>query len=121
MDKDVKPENRVESVGLCIFFLCFSPEGSYTDDPNQEHRAPPQPDQHEFDDEFEDDDPLPAIGHCKALYSFDGTQLLKIEQKAPAPCTHTNINIMTMTVFLCVCVFTYLCSFACSQALTRAH
>ncbi|XP_058246327.1 formin-binding protein 1-like isoform X2 [Hemibagrus wyckioides] len=50
-----------------------SPEGSYTDDPNQEHRAPPQPDQHEFDDEFEDDDPLPAIGHCKALYSFDGS------------------------------------------------
>ncbi|TSN76549.1 Formin-binding protein 1-like [Bagarius yarrelli] len=47
--------------------------GSYTDDPNQEHRAPPPPDQHEFDDEFEDDDPLPAIGHCKALYSFDGS------------------------------------------------
>lgn len=54
-------------------FLCCSPEGSYTDIPNQEHRAPPQSDQHEFDDEFEDDDPLPAIGHCKALYSFDGT------------------------------------------------
>ncbi|XP_027022330.1 formin-binding protein 1-like isoform X2 [Tachysurus fulvidraco] len=50
-----------------------SPEGSYTDDPNQEHRAPPQPDQHDFDDEFEDDDPLPAVGHCKALYSFDGS------------------------------------------------
>lgn len=26
----------------------------------------------EFDDEFEDDDPLPAIGHCKAIYPFDG-------------------------------------------------
>uniref|UniRef100_A0A6Q2X4X7 Transducer of Cdc42-dependent actin assembly protein 1 n=1 Tax=Esox lucius TaxID=8010 RepID=A0A6Q2X4X7_ESOLU len=39
-----------------------SPEGSYTD----VH----QPD--EFDDEFDDDDPLPVIGHCKALYSFDG-------------------------------------------------
>uniref|UniRef100_A0A4W4DWV5 Transducer of Cdc42-dependent actin assembly protein 1 n=1 Tax=Electrophorus electricus TaxID=8005 RepID=A0A4W4DWV5_ELEEL len=50
-----------------------SPEGSYTDDPSQEHRSPPQPDPHEFDDEFEDDDPLPAIGHCKALYSFDGS------------------------------------------------
>ncbi|XP_072555846.1 formin-binding protein 1-like isoform X2 [Paramormyrops kingsleyae] len=49
-----------------------SPEGSYTDDPNQEHRSPPQPDVHEFDDEFDDDDPLPAIGHCKALYAFDG-------------------------------------------------
>ncbi|XP_066548580.1 formin-binding protein 1-like isoform X2 [Amia ocellicauda] len=49
-----------------------SPEGSYTEDPSQEHRSPPQPDPHEFDDEFEDDDPLPAIGHCKALYGFDG-------------------------------------------------
>uniref|UniRef100_A0A4W6F7X7 Formin-binding protein 1-like n=1 Tax=Lates calcarifer TaxID=8187 RepID=A0A4W6F7X7_LATCA len=26
----------------------------------------------DFDDEFDDDDPLPVIGHCKALYSFDG-------------------------------------------------
>nr|XP_046248610.1 formin-binding protein 1-like isoform X1 [Scatophagus argus] len=60
-----------------------SPEGSYTDDTSQEHHkphhrsAPPQPgnsnpDPHEFDDEFDDDDPLPVIGHCKALYSFDG-------------------------------------------------
>ncbi|XP_067250676.1 formin-binding protein 1-like isoform X2 [Chanodichthys erythropterus] len=50
-----------------------SPEGSYTDDHSQEHRSPPQPDPHDFDDEFDDDDPLPAIGHCKALYSFDGS------------------------------------------------
>lgn len=60
-----------------------SPEGSYTDDTSQEHQKPhqrsgppqpgqPNPDPHEFDDEFDDDDPLPVIGHCKALYSFDG-------------------------------------------------
>uniref|UniRef100_A0A8B9T4M7 Formin-binding protein 1-like n=1 Tax=Anas platyrhynchos TaxID=8839 RepID=A0A8B9T4M7_ANAPL len=51
-----------------------SPEGSYTDDANQEGRGPPQQHAHpnEFDDEFEDDDPLPAIGHCKAIYPFDG-------------------------------------------------
>ncbi|MEQ2225442.1 Formin-binding protein 1-like, partial [Ilyodon furcidens] len=58
-----------------------SPEGSYTDDTSQEHhtphRRPAQPaqpihDPHEFDDEFDDDDPLPVVGHCKALYSFDG-------------------------------------------------
>ncbi|KAM6962850.1 formin-binding protein 1-like [Aplochiton taeniatus] len=64
-----------------------SPEGSYTDDPGQELHAPPhsgparpspaQPgaphhNPHEFDDEFDDDDPLPVIGHCKALYGFDG-------------------------------------------------
>lgn len=59
----------------------FSPEGSYTDDTSQEHHTPrhrpaqptqPIHDPHEFDDEFDDDDPLPVIGHCKALYSFDG-------------------------------------------------
>ncbi|XP_036207863.1 formin-binding protein 1-like isoform X4 [Myotis myotis] len=51
-----------------------SPEGSYTDDANQEVRGPPQQHGHhnEFDDDFEDDDPLPAIGHCKAIYPFDG-------------------------------------------------
>ncbi|KAM4640565.1 formin-binding protein 1-like isoform 2-T2 [Discoglossus pictus] len=50
-----------------------SPEGSYTEDANQEGRVQPQPHVHsEFDDEFDDDDPLPAIGHCKAIYPFDG-------------------------------------------------
>ncbi|OBS79285.1 hypothetical protein A6R68_18326, partial [Neotoma lepida] len=52
-----------------------SPEGSYTDDDaNQEVRGPPQQHGHhsEFDDEFEYVDPLPAIGHCKAIYPFDG-------------------------------------------------
>ncbi|XP_038649787.1 formin-binding protein 1-like isoform X3 [Scyliorhinus canicula] len=53
-----------------------SPEGSYMDDPNQEHRANqryPEPQRAvEFDDEFEDDEPLPAVGHCKALYPFEG-------------------------------------------------
>uniref|UniRef100_UPI00398EB249 formin-binding protein 1-like isoform X3 n=1 Tax=Pristiophorus japonicus TaxID=55135 RepID=UPI00398EB249 len=53
-----------------------SPEGSYTDDPTQEQRAHQRyPEPHrvvEFDDEFEDDEPLPAVGHCKALYPFDG-------------------------------------------------
>uniref|UniRef100_A0A6Q2ZG83 Uncharacterized protein n=1 Tax=Esox lucius TaxID=8010 RepID=A0A6Q2ZG83_ESOLU len=54
-------------------------DSHYTDAPSQEHRSPPhQPDPRqvhqpdEFDDEFDDDDPLPVIGHCKALYSFDG-------------------------------------------------
>lgn len=70
------------NTNLCCPFP-FSPEGSYTDDTSQEHHTPhrrpgppqpgnPNPDPHEFDDEFDDDDPLPVIGHCKALYSFDG-------------------------------------------------
>lgn len=54
--------------------LCLiSPEGSYTEDANQEGRIQPQPHVHsEFDEFDDDDDPLPAIGHCKALYPFDG-------------------------------------------------
>uniref|UniRef100_A0A672PL83 Formin-binding protein 1-like n=1 Tax=Sinocyclocheilus grahami TaxID=75366 RepID=A0A672PL83_SINGR len=65
--------NKCFSRRFDALLLSFSPEGSYTDDHSQEHRSPPQPDPHEFDDEFDDDDPLPAIGHCKALYSFDGS------------------------------------------------
>lgn len=59
---------------LTLPSLHCSPEGSYTDDANQEVRGPAQQHAHpsEFDDEFEDDDPLPAIGHCKAIYPFDG-------------------------------------------------
>ncbi|KAM9326118.1 formin-binding protein 1-like [Gastrophryne carolinensis] len=51
-----------------------SPEGSYTEDANQEGRIQSQqpPVHSEFDEFDDDDDPLPAIGHCKALYPFDG-------------------------------------------------
>ncbi|XP_043942759.1 formin-binding protein 1-like [Protopterus annectens] len=51
-----------------------SPEGSYTEDTNQEHRSqqPVLEPHSDFYDDFEDDDPLPAIGHCKAVYPFDG-------------------------------------------------
>ncbi|XP_075472550.1 formin-binding protein 1-like isoform X2 [Ascaphus truei] len=50
-----------------------SPEGSYTEDANQEGRVQPQMHGHsEFDEFDDDDDPLPAIGHCKAIYPFDG-------------------------------------------------
>uniref|UniRef100_A0A674IT27 Formin-binding protein 1-like n=1 Tax=Terrapene triunguis TaxID=2587831 RepID=A0A674IT27_9SAUR len=66
-----KNEKYTESL---LYSLHYSPEGSYTDEANQEIRGPPQQHAHhnEFDDEFEDDDPLPAIGHCKAIYPFDG-------------------------------------------------
>uniref|UniRef100_A0A8C6HNM4 Formin binding protein 1 n=1 Tax=Mus spicilegus TaxID=10103 RepID=A0A8C6HNM4_MUSSI len=47
-----------------------SPDGSYTEEQSQEseHKvlAP------DFDDEFDDEEPLPAIGTCKALYTFEG-------------------------------------------------
>ncbi|XP_031225595.1 formin-binding protein 1 isoform X5 [Mastomys coucha] len=47
-----------------------SPDGSYTEEQSQENEhkvlAP------DFDDEFDDEEPLPAIGTCKALYTFEG-------------------------------------------------
>ncbi|XP_060106462.1 formin-binding protein 1 isoform X3 [Heteronotia binoei] len=47
-----------------------SPDGSYTEEPSQESEMKaPAPD---FDDEFDDEEPLPTIGTCKALYTFEG-------------------------------------------------
>lgn len=47
-----------------------SPDGSYTEEQSQESEvkvlAP------DFDDEFDDEEPLPAIGTCRALYTFEG-------------------------------------------------
>ncbi|XP_030391222.1 formin-binding protein 1 isoform X15 [Gopherus evgoodei] len=47
-----------------------SPDGSYTEEPSQESemKVPVT----EFDDEFDDEEPLPTIGTCKALYTFEG-------------------------------------------------
>ncbi|XP_075041302.1 formin-binding protein 1 isoform X6 [Mixophyes fleayi] len=48
-----------------------SPDGSYTEDQSQETEVKVTPT--EFDDDFDDEEPLPTIGTCKALYPFDGT------------------------------------------------
>ncbi|XP_048839958.1 formin-binding protein 1a isoform X14 [Brienomyrus brachyistius] len=47
-----------------------SPDGSYTEEQNSETqiKAPST----EFDDEFDEEDPLPIIGTCKVLYPFEG-------------------------------------------------
>ncbi|XP_056393830.1 formin-binding protein 1 isoform X1 [Hyla sarda] len=47
-----------------------SPDGSYTEDQSQETEVKVTPT--EFDDDFDDEEPLPTIGTCKALYAFDG-------------------------------------------------
>nr|XP_057921111.1 formin-binding protein 1 homolog isoform X12 [Doryrhamphus excisus] len=59
-----------------------SPDGSYTEEQNSETHvkanANPNPNPNptsttpEFDDEFDDEESLPTIGTCKALYPFDG-------------------------------------------------
>ncbi|XP_071622003.1 formin-binding protein 1 isoform X24 [Heliangelus exortis] len=47
-----------------------SPDGSYTEEQSQETgmKVPAT----DFDDEFDDEEPLPTIGTCKALYTFEG-------------------------------------------------
>ncbi|XP_067431161.1 formin-binding protein 1 isoform X12 [Thunnus thynnus] len=55
-----------------------SPDGSYTEEQNSETqvKATPIPNTTsttpEFDDEFDDEETLPTIGTCKALYPFEG-------------------------------------------------
>uniref|UniRef100_A0A8C2ABE0 Formin binding protein 1a n=1 Tax=Cyprinus carpio TaxID=7962 RepID=A0A8C2ABE0_CYPCA len=62
------------------FKICFtycmssahSPDGSYTEDPSTETTMQFKSRSTEFDDEFDDEEPLPTIGTCKALYPFEG-------------------------------------------------
>ncbi|KAJ3605750.1 hypothetical protein NHX12_027794 [Muraenolepis orangiensis] len=60
-----------------------SPDGSYTEEQSSETqvkaKAPnsnpgplPTSSAHEFDDEFDEEETLPTIGTCKALYPFEG-------------------------------------------------
>ncbi|XP_037536075.1 formin-binding protein 1 [Nematolebias whitei] len=47
-----------------------SPDGSYTEDRNAELHFKSR--SSEFDDDFDDEEPLPSIGTCKSLYPFQG-------------------------------------------------
>ncbi|XP_067825935.1 formin-binding protein 1 isoform X9 [Heptranchias perlo] len=48
-----------------------SPDGSYTEEQNQDPQLKVAA-QTEFDDEFDDEEILPTIGTCKAMYPFEG-------------------------------------------------
>uniref|UniRef100_A0AAV2IUV8 Formin binding protein 1 n=1 Tax=Knipowitschia caucasica TaxID=637954 RepID=A0AAV2IUV8_KNICA len=53
-----------------------SPDGSYTEEQNSETQVKastdPTPSTADDDDEFDDEETLPTIGTCKALYPFEG-------------------------------------------------
>ncbi|XP_052460741.1 formin-binding protein 1-like isoform X2 [Carassius gibelio] len=49
-----------------------SPDGSYTEDPSTETTMQFKSRSTEFDEEFDEEEPLPTIGTCKALYPFEG-------------------------------------------------
>uniref|UniRef100_A0A8D3AH86 Formin binding protein 1b n=1 Tax=Scophthalmus maximus TaxID=52904 RepID=A0A8D3AH86_SCOMX len=62
----------------CVCWPLSSPDGSYTEEQNSETQVKanthpvPTSSTPEFDDEFDDEDTLPTIGTCKALYPFEG-------------------------------------------------
>ncbi|XP_058015024.1 formin-binding protein 1 isoform X15 [Ahaetulla prasina] len=64
-----EPQSNTLTVTNCVQDR-ESPDGGYTEEPSQESemKTPTT----EFDDEFDDEEPLPTIGTCKALYTFDG-------------------------------------------------
>ncbi|KAM6244008.1 formin-binding protein 1 isoform 7-T7 [Porphyrio hochstetteri] len=61
---------NTSAVNSCAQDRESSPDGSYTEEQSQETemKVPAT----EFDDEFDDEEPLPTIGTCKALYTFEG-------------------------------------------------
>ncbi|ETE59000.1 Formin-binding protein 1, partial [Ophiophagus hannah] len=64
-----EPQSNTLTVTNCVQDR-ESPDGGYTEEPSQESemKTPTA----EFDDEFDDEEPLPTIGTCKALYTFEG-------------------------------------------------
>ncbi|XP_073496831.1 formin-binding protein 1 isoform X12 [Phyllobates terribilis] len=63
-------QNPTTPINNCAQDRESSPDGSYTEDQSQETEVKVTPT--EFDDDFDDEEPLPTIGTCKALYPFDG-------------------------------------------------
>ncbi|XP_026568062.1 formin-binding protein 1 isoform X4 [Pseudonaja textilis] len=65
-----EPQSNTLTVTNCVQDRESSPDGGYTEEPSQESemKTPTT----EFDDEFDDEEPLPTIGTCKALYTFEG-------------------------------------------------
>lgn len=53
-----------------------SPDGSYTEDPSTETTMQFKSRSTVFDDEFDEEEPLPTIGTCKALYPFEGNRII---------------------------------------------
>ncbi|XP_075761479.1 formin-binding protein 1 isoform X3 [Pelodiscus sinensis] len=61
---------NTSAVNNCAQDRESSPDGSYTEEQSQESEM--KVPMTEFDDEFDDEEPLPTIGTCKALYTFEG-------------------------------------------------
>uniref|UniRef100_A0A667Z6U9 Formin binding protein 1a n=1 Tax=Myripristis murdjan TaxID=586833 RepID=A0A667Z6U9_9TELE len=61
---------RRQSGGCGFNSQVTTPDGSYTEDHSAELHFKSR--SSEFDDDFDDEEPLPSIGTCKSLYPFQG-------------------------------------------------
>uniref|UniRef100_A0A8D0CW11 Formin binding protein 1a n=1 Tax=Sander lucioperca TaxID=283035 RepID=A0A8D0CW11_SANLU len=62
--------SRRQSGGCGLNSQAMTPDGSYTEDHSAELHFKSR--SSEFDDDFDDEEPLPSIGTCKSLYPFQG-------------------------------------------------
>uniref|UniRef100_H2VDZ9 Formin binding protein 1 n=1 Tax=Takifugu rubripes TaxID=31033 RepID=H2VDZ9_TAKRU len=71
-----RTRHALTAYSLCMCWPLSSPDGSYTEEQNSETQVKatvnPASTTPDFDDEFDDEDSLPTIGTCKALYPFEG-------------------------------------------------
>lgn len=81
---------------VCVCWPLSSPDGSYTEEQNSETQVKaninPTSTTPEFDDEFDDEEVLPTIGTCKALYPFEGNFNDKWTSKQPESKTNSTIS-----------------------------
>lgn len=72
---------------VCVCWPLSSPDGSYTEEQNSETQVKavvnPTSTTPDFDDEFDDEESLPTIGTCKALYPFEGLLFLMFSLHTP--------------------------------------
>lgn len=83
----------VAIVAVCFPFLS-SPDGSYTEEQSQESEVKVLAT--DFDDEFDDEEPLPAIGTCKALYTFDGNTSRQIPPLFTNCLSHSALSVIRL-------------------------
>ena len=85
----------VAIVAVCFAFLS-SPDGSYTEEQSQESEVKVLAT--DFDDEFDDEESLPAIGTCKALYTFEGNTACHLISPLFGNClSHSSLSVIRLS------------------------
>lgn len=87
---------------ICVCWPLSSPDGSYTEEQNSETQVKanvnPTSTTPEFDDEFDDEEVLPTIGTCKALYPFEGDHQHKCWEQPESNNKNFSTNSTTVVI-----------------------